>query len=257
MYLFFVLSSIKITLSHLYLELLFVDSFVKQCSFKLVALNHSITFFFVLIMRFRTSCLRDRSLITSRDKISQFLKCFHVLMLIYTCFYKMLLFTKIDFCFNYHFFLKMIIKLFSSSFVSLLISKYLFFLFNKLLDIIIREVVLTCDEIWEFFCKKVFWKQDARTESFVIDVLTEKSLTKNARIKSFVIDVLTEESLTKNARIKSFVIDVLTEESLTNESFRDWSFVNNAFLNSNSLTKWLLNLFNVDSIILDVWYSSI
>jgi hypothetical protein len=104
MYLFFVLSSIEIALSHFYLEFLLVDSFVKQCSFKLIASNHSITFFFVLIMRFRTSCLRDRSLITSRDKISQFLKCFHVLMLIYTCFYEMFLFTKIDSCFDHHFF---------------------------------------------------------------------------------------------------------------------------------------------------------
>jgi hypothetical protein len=156
MYLFFVLFSIEIVLSYFYLKLLFVDSFVKQCSFKLVASNHSITFFFVLIMRFRTSCLRDRSLITSRDKISQFLKCFYVLMLIYTCFYEMFLFTKIDFCFDHHFFLKTIIKLFFLSFVSLLISKYLLFSFNKLLDIIIRKVVSTCDEIWDFFCKKIF-----------------------------------------------------------------------------------------------------
>ncbi len=106
MYLSFVLSSIEIALSHVYLELLLVDSVVKQCSFKLVASNYLITSFFILIMRFRTSCLRDRSLITSRNKISQFLKCFHVLMLICICFYEVLLFTKIDFCFDHHFFWK-------------------------------------------------------------------------------------------------------------------------------------------------------
>ncbi len=104
MYLSFVLFSIETALSHFYLELLLVDSFVKQCSFKLVASNHLITSLFVLIMRFRTSCLRDRSLITSRDRISQFLKCFHVLMLICTCFYEVLLFTKIDFFFDHHLF---------------------------------------------------------------------------------------------------------------------------------------------------------
>jgi predicted HTH domain antitoxin len=140
--------------------------------------------------------------------------------------------------FRSSFFLKTIIELFSSSSVSLLISEYLLLSFNELLDIIIREVVSTCDEIWELFCKKIFWEQDARTESFVIDALTE-------------------ESLTEDARIESFVIDALTEESLTDESFRDRSFVNDAFLDSISLTKWFLNLLNVDSIILDVWYSSI
>ncbi len=164
---------------------------------------------------------------------------------------------KNRFLFRSSFFLKTIIKLSSSSSVSLLISKYLLFSFNELLDIIIRKVVSTCDEIWELLCKKVFWEQDARIESFVIDALTEKSLTEDARIESFVIDVLTEKSLTENARIESFVIDALTEKSLTDESLRDRSFVNDAFLNSISLTKWLLNLFNVDSIILDVWYSSI
>jgi hypothetical protein len=136
------------------------------------------------------------------------------------------------------FFLKTIIELSSSSSVSLLISEYLLFSFNELLDIIIQEIVSTCDEIWELLCKKVFWEQNARTESFVIDALTE-------------------ESLTEDARIESFVIDVLTEESLTNESLRNRSFVNDVFLDSISLTEWLLNLLNVESIILDVWYSSV
>ncbi len=145
---------------------------------------------------------------------------------------------KNRFLFRSSSFLKTIIELSSSSFVSLLISESLFFSFNELLDIIIRKIVSTCDEIWERFCKKVFWKRDARTESFVIDALTE-------------------ESLTENARIEAFVIDVLTEESLTNESLWNRSFVNDAFLNSDSLTEWLLNLLNVDSIVLDVWYSSI
>jgi hypothetical protein len=125
----------------------------------------------------------------------------------------------------------------SSSFFSLLISKSLLFSFNELLDIIIRKIVSTCDEIWKLLCMKVSWKRNARIESFVIDVLTI--------------------SWERNARTESFVIDVLIEESLTNESFWDRSFVNDAFLNSDFLTKWFLNLFNVDSIILDVWYSSI
>jgi hypothetical protein len=101
----------------------------------------------------------------------------------------------------------------------LLISKFLFFSFNELLDIIIREVVLTCDEIWKLLCKKISWE--------------------------------------RNAEIESFVINVLTEKSLTNKSFWNRSFVNDAFLDSDSLTKWFLNLLNVDSIVLDVWYSSI
>ncbi len=125
---------------------------------------------------------------------------------------------KNRFLFRSSCFLKTIIELSSSSFVSLLISKSRLLSFNELLDIIIREIVSTCDEIWEFLCKKVFWER-------------------NARIESFVIDVLTEESLTKNARIESFVIDALTEESLTDESLWDRSFVNDAFLNSDSLTE--------------------
>ncbi len=144
---------------------------------------------------------------------------------------------KNRFLFRSSFFLKTIIELFFSSFVSLLISEYLLFSFNELLDIKIRKVVSTCDEIWEFLCKKIFWEQDARIESFVIDVLTEESLIENARIESFVIDALTKESLTENARIESFVIDALTEESLTNESLRNESFVSDAFLNSVSLTE--------------------
>jgi hypothetical protein len=135
-------------------------------------------------------------------------------------------------------FLKTIIELSSSSFVSLLISEFLLLSFNELLDIIIRKVVSTCDEIWELLCKKIFWKRDARIESFVIDALTE-------------------ESLTEDARTESFVIDALTEESLTNEKLWNRSFVDDAFLDSDSLKEWLLNLFNVDSIVLDVWYSSI
>jgi hypothetical protein len=126
---------------------------------------------------------------------------------------------KNRFLFRSSSFLKTIIELSSSSFVSLLISKSLLLSFNELLDIIIREVVSTCDEIWELFCKKVSWERDARTESFVIDALTEKSLT--------------------------------------DESFWDRSFVDDAFLDSDSLTKWFLNLLNVDSIVLDVWYSSV
>ncbi len=164
---------------------------------------------------------------------------------------------KNRFLFRSSSFLKTIIELSSSSFVSLLISEYLFFSFNELLDIIIRKVVSTCDEIWKLFCKKVFWEQDARIESFVIDASTEESLTENARTESFVVDALTEESLTENARTESCVVNVLTEKSLTNESLRNRSFVNDAFLDSIFLTKWLLNLLNVDSIILDVWYSSI
>ncbi len=164
---------------------------------------------------------------------------------------------KNRFLFRSSFFLKTIIELSFSLFVSLLISEYLLLSFNELLDIIIREVVSTCDEIWKLLCKKFFWEQNARIESFVIDALTEKSLTENARTESLVIDALTKESLTENTRTKSFVIDVLTEKSLTNESLRNRSFVNNAFLDSNSLTEWFLNLLNVDSIILDVWYSSI
>jgi hypothetical protein len=144
---------------------------------------------------------------------------------------------KNRFLFRSSFFLKTIIELSSSSFVSLLISKFLFLSFNELLDIIIRKIVSTCDEIWELLCTKVFWKRDARTESFVIDVLTV--------------------SWKRDARTESFVIDALIEESLTNESLWDRSFVDNAFLNSDSLTEWFLNLLNVDSIVFDVWYSSI
>ncbi len=126
---------------------------------------------------------------------------------------------KNRFLFRSSFFLKTIIELSSSSFVSLLISESLFFSFNELLNIIIREVVSMCDKIWELFCKKISWERNARTESFAIDALTK--------------------------------------ESLTDETFWNRSFVNDAFLNSDFLTKWLLNLLNVDSYIFNVWYSSI
>ncbi len=126
---------------------------------------------------------------------------------------------KNRFLFRSSSFLKTIIEFSSSSFVSLLISESLLLSFNELFDIIIREVVSTIDEIWGLLCKKVSWKRDAR--------------------------------------IESFGIDALTEESLTNKLFWDRSFVDDAFLDLDSLTEWLLNLLNVDSIVLDVWYSSI